>query len=60
MGRPVGQWSGQMCGCGLLLLKLTIGSLCSRKRRRGKAYISEQAGEEEEGIRGNAYVATAF
>ncbi len=44
------------------MVKLTIGVyfLCSRKRRRGKAYISEQAGEEEEGIQGNAYVATAF
>ena len=34
--------------------------LYSRKRRRGRAYISEQAGEEEEGIQGNVYVATAF
>lgn len=36
-------------------------SLCSRKRRRGKIYITEgPSGEEEEGVQGNLYVATNF
>ena len=59
MGGLVGQWSGQMCGCQYVKGNCWY-SLCSRKRRWGKAYILEQAGEEEEGIRGKAYVATAF
>ena len=50
-----------MCSCEGLARVYYWYYLCSRKKRRGKVYITEgPSGEEEEAVKGNEYVATDF